>query len=162
MATLYELKLRLASPWLGNQRTREAVRRFRRDDLGKIAIDLPQWNWTFKQAALALHMDNIDTDTIRPQANIDPPKFVLYRRNYTHNNKQCNEMFEAMRENSVVTFNMLVTNVAHGSSAPAGKSPPNAEQLTAILKFTGEFLGLSPWGGNYGYGRFNVESLKAV
>lgn len=156
-ATLYNLKIKLTSSWLGNQRTRENVRRFRRDREGKIAVDLSHWGWTFKQAAEALHMDNIDTDTIRPQMNIDPPKLVLYRRNYTHNNKQQFEMFEAMRENTVLNIKILVTGVDKNSLYP-----PDEARLLDIFKFTGAFLGLSPWGGQYGYGRFDVESLSTI
>ena len=77
VATLYDTKLRLTSSWLGNQRPRENVRRFRRDKDGKLAVDLSQWNWTFKQAADALHMNDVDTDTIRPQMNIVLPTLVL-------------------------------------------------------------------------------------
>lgn len=161
-AALYELKLKLTSSWLGSQRTRENVRRFRRDKDGKIAVDLAQWSWTFSQAAQALHLDNIETDTIRPQANIDPPSLVLYRRNYSHGGKQQSEMFEAMRENTVITFNVLVTNVPITNRDKENKVSPDEDSLKKILEFTGSFLGLSPWGGNYGYGRFELEKLTKL
>jgi hypothetical protein len=157
VATLYNLKIKLTSVWLGNQRTRENVRRFRRDRDGKIAVDLAQWNWTFQQAADALHMDDIDTDTIRPQVNIDPPSLVLYRRNYTHKNKQQCEMFEALRENCVLNIQVLVT-----TSDKQDKFPPDLARLSNIFRFTGMLLGLSPWGGQYGYGRFDVEDLTPL
>ena len=162
VATLYETKLRLTSSWLGNQRTREGVRRFRRDKDNKLQVDLAQWSWTFKQAAEALHMDCVDTDTIRPQANIDPPKLVLYRRNYTHNNKQQFEMFEAMRENTVITLKILVTAVPIVGVNKDFRFSPDEARLSDILKFSGSLLGLSPWGNQYGYGRFEIEELKAV
>lgn len=157
LATLYNLKIKLTASWLGNQRTRENVRRFRRDRDGKIAIDLSQWGWTFKQAAEALHMVDIDTDTIRPEMNIDPPKLVLYRRNYTHKNKQQFEMFEAMRENTVLNIKILVTRTDKETLLA-----PDSARLRDIFKFTGMFLGLSPWGGQYGYGRFDVEELTPI
>jgi hypothetical protein len=154
-ATLYTLKLKLTSSWLGSQRTKENVRRFRRDRDGKLAVDLPQWSWTFKQATEALRMFDIDSDTIRPQMNIDPPKLVLYRRKYTHNNKQQCEMFEAMRENCVLTIQVLVT-----ATDKQDKFAPDLARLRDIFKFIGMFLGLSPWGGQYGYGRFDVEEIN--
>jgi hypothetical protein len=157
LATLYNLKIKLTSVWLGNQRTRENVRRFRRDRDGKIAVDLAQWNWTFQQAADALHMDDIDTDTIRPQVNIDPPALVLYRRNYTHKNKQQCEMFEALRENCILNIQVLVT-----ATDKQNKFPPDLARLNGIFRFTGVFLGLSPWGGQYGYGRFDVDDLTPL
>lgn len=161
-AILYELKLRLTSSWLGSQRTRENVRRFRRDKDGKLAVDLSQWSWTFKQAADALHLQNVDTDTIRPQANIDPPTLVLYRRSYTHNNKAQFEMFEAMRENTVITFNAVVTGTLYNPREENIQTAPTEEELKNILAFTGKFLGLSPWGGNYGYGRFEIENITKI
>ncbi len=157
VATLYSLKIKLTSPWLGHQRTRENVRRFRRDRDGKLAVDMSQWSWTFKQAVEALHMDDIDSDTIRPQMNIDPPTLVLYRRNYKHNNKQQMEMFEALRENSTLTIQILVTGTEKDN-----KYSPDEARLRDIFRFTGMFLGLSPWGGQYGYGRFEVESLEKI
>ena len=157
VATLYNVKIKLTSSWLGNQRTRENVRRFRRDRDGKLAVDMAQWNWTFQQAAEALHMSDIDTDTIRPQMNIDPPSLVLYRRNYTHKNKQQHEMFEAIRENCVLTIKVLVT-----ATDKQDKFAPDLARLRDIFKFTGMFLGLSPWGGQYGYGRFDVEDITPL
>jgi hypothetical protein len=154
LATLYNLKIKLTASWLGNQRTRENVRRFRRDSDSKLAVDLAQWGWTFKQAAEALHMDDIDTDTIRPQMNIDPPKLVLYRRNYTNKGKQQFEMFEAIRENTVLNIKILVTRTDKETLFA-----PDVARLSDIFRFTGMFLGLSPWGGQYGYGRFDVEEL---
>lgn len=156
-ATLYDLKIKLTSSWLGNQRTRENVRRFRRDRDSKLAVDMSQWSWTFKQAAEALHMAEIDTDTIRPQMNIDPPTLVLYRRNYTSKNKQQYEMFEAMRENTVLSIKILVT-----AADKKNMQSPDAARLRDIFNFIGMFLGLSPWGGQYGYGRFEVQSLTAI
>lgn len=154
-AVLYEVKIRLTSSWLGSQNTKDRVRRFRRDKNGRMVVDLAQWHWAFKQAAEALHMEDVDTTTIYPQDNIVFPTLVLYRRNYTHNNKQQSEMFEAIRENTVLTFNVLVTG-AHGTGS--GHQPDEA-RLQDILRFTGMFTGLSPWGGSYGYGRFDVEAV---
>jgi hypothetical protein len=154
-AKLYEIKLRLTSPWLGSQRTTNNVRRFRREKDTLLSVDRSQWNWAFKQAAEALHMDGVDINTIHPQSSINPPTLVLYRRNYTHKNKQQHEMFEAMRENTVITLQILV-------SAPETntiKQQPDQPQLKEIFAFIGQFLGLSPWGGSYGYGRFEVEQL---
>jgi len=161
-AKLYEVKIKLSSSWLGSQRTRENVRRFRRDANSNIAVDVAQWSWTFKQAAEALHMDGTLTDTIRPQANLMPPSLVLYRRNYTHNNKPQMEMFEAIREGTVLTFNVVVTDSSMLNASREIGNPPDLARLKDIFQFSGAFLGLSPWGNQYGYGRFDLESLKVI
>lgn len=161
-AILYELKIRLTSSWLGNKSTRENVRRFTRDKSNNIAVDLAQWSWTFKQAAAALHMPDVDVECIRPGSNIDPPKLVLYKRNYSFNKKQQSEMFEAMRENTVLTIQILVTDGTINNKTNEFKRAPTEEELNKIFKFTGSFLGLSPWGCLYGYGRFEIESLTAL
>ena len=161
-AALYEIKIRLTAPWLGHQKTRSNVRRFHRGKDGGLAVDLSQWNWTFKQASQALHMDGVDTDTIRPEVNITLPSLVLYRRSYTHNNKKMEEMFEAMRENTVITFNVLVTDGTQVKNVKDIVKPIGKEELEKILAFTGKFLGLSPWGGNYGYGRFDIVSVTQL
>lgn len=159
-ATIYSARLRLTSTWLGQQKTKDNVRRFRRDRDKRIAIDLAHWSWTFQQAAEALRLGDVETDCIRTESGFDSPSLILYHRKYRYKGRPHEEMFEAIRENTVLTLPFLVTGFLEETGEENHKHPPNRKELEQILKFAGQWLGLSPWGCRYGYGRFDIESLN--
>lgn len=161
-ANIYTLRMRLTSTWLGQQKTKDNVRRFRRDREGRIAIDLAHWSWTFQQAAEAMKMLDVDTECIRTESGFEAPSLILYHRKYRYKGKPHEEMFEAIRENNILTMPILVTGfIEEGPSGECNpKHPPTRKELEKLLQFSGKWLGLSPWGCKYGYGRFEVESLN--
>jgi len=157
---LYELKIKVASPWLGDiRRGKDKIRRFQRGhDESTLAFDIPRLQWTFREACEALHLDHVDTKTIRMEEGVRSPCLVSYRRRYHHQKKPQEDFFEAIREGTVLTMSILVTRPAPECSG--NLSAPTQEELHQILKFVGAMLGLSPWGGHFGYGRFDVISLE--
>jgi len=158
---LYEIKIKLTSPWLGQQRTRGQVRRFRRDNGNRLLIDTAQWQWAFQEAADALHLDKVDVSTIHTESGFDAPSLQLYNRRYTYNGKAHTEMFESIREGAVITFDLLVTTPPPGPSDSSSVSPPDNVELKSILAFVGKMLGLSPWGTRFGFGKFTVEQVTS-
>ena len=157
---LYELKIKLTSPWLGQQRTHQHVRRFRREKNNRLIIDTSQWQWAIQEAAEALHLDCIDVSTIHTESGFDAPSLQLFNRRYTHKGKPHEEMFESIRENTTLTFNVLVTKPHPVSTESVGLRPPDQEELMALFAFVGKMIGLSPWGTRFGFGRFTVEQIK--
>ena len=157
---LYELKLRVVSPWLGDiRRGKDTHRRFQRGHTKSVlAFDLPRLQWTFKEACDALHLDHVDVKTIRMEEGFRSPTLISYRRRYNYQKQKQEDFFEAIREGTVLTMQVLVTRPMPESNLP--KKPPTQEELEQIFKFVGSMLGLSPWGGHFGYGRFDVESLE--
>lgn len=159
---LYEVKLRVTEkPWLGEQRSKEHVRKFRRDKKNRIAIDHKQWQWAFTSAAKALRYD-IDASTIRTEAGFDPPSIALYNRKYTHRGKPKEEMFESIREGTVITLRFLIMEAPDNDREGQQQKPPTKQELQTILDYVGMFIGLSPWGSRWGFGTFDVESLEQL
>ena len=156
---LYELKLRLTSPWLGQQRTNQHVRRFRRDRNNRLAIDTAQWQWAFQEAADALHMKHVDISTICTESGFDVPSLQLFNRRYSHKGKSHEEMFESIRENNVLAFDILVTKPLPAGGGDVSMTSPDKDELTQIFAFIGKMIGLSPWGTRFGFGRFTVEQV---
>lgn len=155
---LYQVKLRTTSPWLGQQKSPKGVRHFRRTPDNNILIDLPQWAWALREAADALHMDDVDIDTINFEAGMRPPTLVLYTRNYKFKGRPKQEMFEAIRDGVPISLDMLVT------TSPPDKThfslrTPSSQELQEIIGFTGKMIGLSPFGSRFGYGRFELLEL---
>lgn len=156
------MKLKVTSPWLGDvRRGKDKVRRFQRghtDDI--LAFDLPNLQWTFREACDALHLHGVDTKTIRLEEGLVAPCLISYRRRYRYEQKKQEDFFEAIREGAVLTLKVLVTRPLPNN--PGSKREPSQEELHQIFKFIGAMLGLSPWGGHFGYGRFDVMSLEEV
>lgn len=159
---LYELKMRLTSPWLGQQRTNQHVRRFRREKDGRLMIDTAQWQWALQEAAEALHIEDIDIATIRTESGFDAPTLQLFNRRYSHKGKPHEEMFESIRENTILTFNILVTKPLPIVGESNGQRQPDIDELNKLFGFVGKMIGLSPWGTRFGFGKFTVEQITAT
>ena len=161
---LYEIKLKATSPWLGDiRRGKDKIRRFQRGHTEDVlAFDLPRLQWSFQEACDALHLHHVNTKTIRMEEGFRSPSLVSYRRRYNHQkkNEQQEDFFEAIREGTHLTMQVLVTNTIPNSASH--QKAPTDEELKQIFSFVGSMLGLSPWGGHFGYGRFEVLELNSL
>lgn len=160
------VKIKLKSPFLGNCRTTDKIRRFDRSKAFKhnIQVDMVRWNWAMEEAISALELD-LDSSAIRVNPTYKAPKLELYVRRWRDgkSGKPKEEMFESIKSGAVLTFEMLVVN----NEEPEGASPkketfkkPTIEDMEKILDTVGRLLGLSPWGSKFGYGRFKVLSIE--
>jgi hypothetical protein len=149
---------------LGGTLTHEKIRRFnRRRNSTDLAPDPVQWRWALKQAAETLRLD-VATTAIAVPPGIQAPTLVLYRRHYYRDGKggkreRAFEDFESINTGAVLTIYLQVASSLPGK--PNVKTPTKAD-VENIFIFIGHFIGLSPWGSNYDYGRFNVLELKAL
>lgn len=157
---LYNLKLKIVEkPWLGQQRTTDKIRKFRRDKKGRIAIDTVQWQWALASAARALDY-SVNVETIRTESGFEPPKLTLYNRKYHYKGKPHEEMFEAIREGTQLNIPILVmeSNDVEGQQYTA----PSKEELLHIFEYVGMFIGLSPWGSRWGFGLYDTLDVSRV
>jgi hypothetical protein len=159
---LYNLKIKVTSPWLGDiRRAKDTHRRFQRGNTPDIlAFDLPRLYWTLEEARDALKLPHVDIKTIRMEEGFRSPTLTSYRRRFSsrQGTQKQEDFFEAIRENTLLNMQVLVTRqmTQHTSTS----KPPTQEELSQIFKFVGAMLGLSPWGGHFGYGRFELISLE--
>jgi len=70
------------------------------------------------------------------------------------------EMFEAISSGAVLTLRFAVTSPMPNSNAVSNLEAPDNRQLESIFKFIGLYLGFSPWGNKFKYGRFSVLSVE--
>ena len=161
---LLRVKIKLKSPFLGNCRTTDKIRRFDRSKAFKhdIQVDMVRWNWAIEEAIEALGMD-LDPSAVRVTPNYKAPKLELYVRRWRDGKtgKQKEEMFESIKSGAVLTIDVLVINnkEPEGSNADDVFKKPTKEDLKDILSLVGRMLGLSPWGSKFGYGRFEVLAI---
>ena len=160
---LYEIKIKVTSPWLGDKKGVDQVRRFQKrtldDGAEGFSIDLPYWCWALGEAIDALHIGNIlIVDHVRVEDAIKKPTLVLHnRRWYDKVGKPKTEMFESIRENTTLNFKLVVTKAQLLGNALT-VSVTKAE-IMSIFNFIGKYIGLSPWGNKFGYGRFRVVEV---
>lgn len=158
---IFELQIRIQTPWLGDIRTHENIRRFRRyRNTSDLEPDPLLWRWALRQAAESLQID-IHADTICVPAWIRSPSLRRYERSFRKGGvgKERVEYFECIDKGAVITLYLQVHSDLHGQ--PNAK-PPTRLQLQQLFKFIGTFIGLSPFGRQFDYGRFDVLSVKAI
>jgi hypothetical protein len=138
------LKFRLTTKFLGDQKTKDRIRRFQRTPQNMIAINFQQWRNTIQKACNDLELD-ISADAFKLPDGIPAPTLKLYVRAY---NKMQKESFESIDKHTILNVPIVVDEEL--STITKG-------QLVQIFSHIGRFYGLSPWGCKFNYGRFLIE-----
>lgn len=161
-----ELRVKLTSPMLGAQVSADRIRKMDcpPEFNGNIRVDIPRWHWAIQEAATALHLDEVDIHAIRLEKSYKCPTLVIHRRDFKKGSEKKMEMFESIRKGAELTFNMLLVQSPDptGPRTSIKRRPPTIEELGSIFQLIGDTLGISPWGAQYGYGRFDVLSVREV
>lgn len=161
---IYALKIRLTSQMLGNVNSHEKVRRFERcRKSSDLQPDPVLWRWALAQAAQSLHL-RVETDAIAIPPGIRAPTLSLYRRHFYKDGKKGRkervfEDFECINVGAVLTIYLQVASSLPGEP---NKKVPSRADLENLFVFIGKFVGLSPWGSRFDYGRFDVVELKPL
>lgn len=159
------IQIKLVSPFLGNLRQRDGTRAlntYEKDKLKYFLPDIIQWRWALNQAfeSTGLIEDSV-LDFIRLPQRIVAPQIYLYSRVRDKKNPNNREMFESFRTGTVISFPVFILSTLETTTAlqdnyPESHRPPTKEELIQCFSLVGDQIGLSPWGSNYGYGRFDV------
>lgn len=143
---LYAVELQLTTPMLGDRYPdHTGIRRFERAKDNHIQIRKELWEGLLHQA-----QRDMGTGYHLPAVNFPPsisaPQIQAYKRRY---NRTKIDRFEAIQKGAKIRFTLLVR------SEP-GKPCPGQEGLMKLLSHIGEWIGISPWGRQFDYGRFKV------
>ena len=158
---LYRIQIKLTSPWLGDQSTHQDIRRFRRyKGSDKLETNVVQWKWAIKQAAESLRM-LVHYDTVQAPPWIVSPTLRYYTRKFRKGGQGPvkKENFEMIDSGTVLTFHMQVHSDLPGKK---DAKPPSRVELKQLLTFVGRFVGLSPFGSTFDYGRFEVREVQPL
>lgn len=151
---LFDIRICLTSELLGEQRQGE-VRRLRRESKDVVSVPLAHWQWAFQEAAETMHLP-INPATLSPEPGIRCPTIVLYRRTYTHKGVKQAEMFEAVRKGAQLSFQLATLHHVQNTI------PPNVGDVQKLMIYVGKFIGISQWGNQYGFGRFEVLDINQI
>jgi hypothetical protein len=140
-------RIKLTKPWLGDQQPdRNRIRRFKRNG-HLIKVNDAMWRGQFRQAANDLHMV-VSLDALRMPSDLIPASIHLYTRTYSQVKL---DYFESFRKGTVLNIEFQVNDTV--------RRAPTLEQFDQLLGGVGKWLGLSPWGNQYGYGTFDVQDI---
>lgn len=153
---LYEVRLRVKTMWLGQNRTPDGFRRFEKTKDGDIAVKIPRWLWALNNVLPSLaDGKNISTATILLPPHIGRPALFLYE----HKNAG---FFEAINPGAPIDFQVMVTQDLPPGHHEETKRPPTKEELQALFQMAGERIGFSPYRPEMGWGRCRVERVTVV
>ncbi len=155
---LHDLRIRLTTPFLGATKG-EPTLRFDRGDTGDwLRLNVAQWLHALSEAGKSLELpEDMDPTAVTVQPVYRrPSSMVLYRRNYHRDGKATHVMHEAINRNVILTVEVFLPGKLDSGDS---HRPPTAEELRQMFEFIGTYVGLSPWGSKFGYGKFTVESL---
>lgn len=139
-----KLKLRVTSRWLGDQKSQDPVRKFKRTRQNQMEIDETLWLETIRKAARDLKAECV-SDAIKLPTGIPAPTFKVFRRKF---NKVQYEDFESIDLGSIISIPIVIDEDIWTDFAEL--------DIKIIFRHIGNFYGLSPWGAKFSLGRFVV------
>jgi len=137
--------LQFITPCLGNIRC-DDIDRFERDSKGMVIFMSSWWREVLRYGSQALGRHQSMVKRVRMHARI-AGAVKQYLRYYTSSQAKTHEAF--LPNDTIVVKAML----------PTGMS---CEDFQEILRLSGEYIGISPYGWKEGYGQFKVLEVSPV
>ena len=134
---------------LANGMTAGSQDKFQRDLNNRLIFQQSWFYAAFNQALKIAKHRGIKPADIHMDLIVDAPT-VMYERKYGEGREEQRRMHETIPPGTLVTFEAVVADHLTEST------------LKDILDKMGRFVGLSPYGHNLGYGRFNVVSVEVA
>lgn len=157
-----DVRIKFTRPFLGTRPGRDGVRTIDVDrrpageEDAMLCLDHAQWRWVMKEALDSLGLSSqTSVDFIRFPAKAKAPKISRYMKVFDSKNPKKNPVFECFPAGSVLAFSVFLLGSEEGD-ATDNKRPMTEDEFKECLKLVGEFIGISPWGSKFGYGRFDV------
>lgn len=157
---LYLLKIRLTSPLLGGASGQMEdgvpITRFFRCGRDGILIDTTHWNWAVRQGAKSLSLA-VKPESIRMPESFVAPTLGLYPRKKRRLNGDVSiRRFECIPSGTVLSWHVELV-------PPEGEDQdPAAWDVGLLISYIGRWFGLSQWGRDHNFGRFELISLEPL
>jgi hypothetical protein len=157
---LYEIKLRIKTPVVGN--TWDHARRmfiFPREE-GAWCLDITTkhiWLGLLENAVESLGL-SVDVDSIRWPRTLMLPTLHLLEIHSSPERKQRPVKHESIPRNVILTIPLMIRH----TDGEKILNYPTHDKLQAIFKFIGTYEGISPFGSSTGYGLFDVKSIHTM
>lgn len=157
----FVFSVRLTSPILGQIQTPEIMKFWRDRTTDMIELDQAMWVWLWTTALEEVAAKDVYRGAVRMDRFLSPIQTVVYARRFRKGQvqKQCEH--EAIRKGAIVTFGASIVT-PDPSEPPTTQTlrRPEPEELAKALERIGNTLGISPFGSQFGYGRFNISTME--
>lgn len=127
-------------------------------------IEEEVWRWAMLDAVESLNLE-VDINRVHLPPGIRLPTIFLFERNYKTRPKNRHQegraktaKHEAVRTNTILGFKVNISSPRPDEKTPA--AAPTAGELEKIFNHIGEYIGLSPFGSAFGFGRFYIHSIS--
>lgn len=167
---LVNLRIRLTAHILGDKKMRQQkrdpneeeppmLRVFSTVEEDEHPLDLVDLYESLRAAISDLGLLHISAEMIHFPTHIQKPKYIRYVRHYQPRNsgRKLEEIFVGIQKNNVLTIPVFIYD--DDSSEPGALKPPTLEEFEKIMIYVGKHIGISPFGKNFGYGRFTIHAL---
>jgi len=161
-------RLRLSSEMLGIKKSPIRggyIRRFERLADGRLKTPLAIWDWALRESFANFGWrDKVDWSAVRPDVAFHSGRIDLFTRHWNKGTERMHEEFESVFAQQEVTQALILSRGPDSIGARKGGHArmPDPDELRDALLFIGRFLGVSPWGNRFGYGRFDQVTLTQV
>lgn len=163
---LYQITLKLTSPFLGEGPLKNEKRSIVKNDKGFIVVDRLYWNWSVKESIQINQLVNeVDPECFLDFLPFAPPTICMYSRGFHRRGKKVFENFESIRKGAVITAGFIVSSTAPPKRSRTNEVElfaPTLPQIKLIMGTVGEYFGISQWGSQHGYGRFQIMDLNTT
>lgn len=122
-----------------------------RAELDGMAVDMNWWVHCFKEAQKALNIAELQMEHVKFPLSLQIPTTRQFNYRWFNNKTKAHRArrFESIPSGCVMTVPMVITQ--------PGLTPDAVELLMArIFRWWGQWMGISDWGRDFGFGRFDV------
>lgn len=167
---IVNLQIRLKSRIVADKRVPEGtpdnqkwVRRFSTTPEEEHPLNLIEWQRVIRNAVSDLNLDEVDPEQVIFPTTIRKPRYVRFSRSFTtpgNRQDEKKEEFECVDIGNILTIPVFIFNeAAHSFSS---QRPPTLEEFRKIMEFVGAHIGISPFGNQFGYGRFTIHKIETA
>ena len=142
-----------------------AIKRFERLPDGFLKTPMPIWDWVLRESFSNFGWtDQIDWSAVRVHRAMHADHLTTHTRQYQRRDELKRETFEAVPIGAITSYALFITDAPDNLAARRRTNArlPAVAEVGDALEFAGTFLGVSPWGNRFGYGRFEVAGLDVI
>ena len=145
---ILELNIELTTNFLGGGPRKNGVRKLKKSDDGRIAVNEKEWKEDLKEISKNLEIE-INTDSFVFEPGFEFPEINVLRRVY---NKTNVDLFEGISAKNKLSIYFMIKNSEN----------IDFEEIKTLFENFGKFCGISQFGKKFHCGRFKVISLSKI
>lgn len=154
------LSAQIRDPKQNEKFRRRSFERVKTKEGERIAHPLSRWCWALREARDSLGLLHLDTRSISVERAWPDVKTSTYVRRFGSRASKDEEWFESFPANRVLAVRFNLSGDPPPSESLTDMASPTTDELDAMLSYVGEWLGMSHWGNELDFGRFELSQQQ--